>query len=158
MYQIAEAIDNATLFATCQGKYSNTEEEKDPKEEKKCVKVWHGSRKTLAAAMISMAVHESHLAQHIHENRCRLDIGECDARREWNSEKKEYVYFQQAFSLWQIQFFSDIPDIHQQAIQIGLSLLLLCQCHFSRKCLNPLRSSHLLFRFLQPYLLLSHLL
>jgi hypothetical protein len=54
---------------------------------------WPGPKQELVAAMVSLAVHETHLAQHVHAGKCKPH--ECDRGR--------------AASLWQIQHGPHIP-------------------------------------------------
>lgn len=75
---IAESIVKATDRATC---HEDTSEECKPK--------WTAGRESLAIMLVNLAWWESRLALHVHQNRCRVLIGECDAGR--------------ARSIWQLQ-------------------------------------------------------
>jgi len=75
---ISEAIVKAADRATCH---------EDPSE--KCKPKWTAGRESLAIMLVNLAWWESRLALHVHQNRCRVLIGECDAGR--------------ARSIWQLQ-------------------------------------------------------
>lgn len=65
---IAQAIDSATLHATCTGPYQDAEE---------CVPVWRRERSQLMAILIAQGYFESRFAAHVQAGRCRRN--ECDA-------------------------------------------------------------------------------
>jgi hypothetical protein len=66
---------------------------------------WPGDRNELAAALITQAVFETHLARHVHAGRCKQH--ECDGGR--------------AATLWQLQYGSWLPRKQWLAMQ-GLEL------------------------------------
>lgn len=107
---VANAISDASLRATCQGPYT-------PREGEKCRRLWPASAKAIAFLLATQAIHETHLSAEIHHNRCRLQLGECDARIQRKGGK--LVYTQQSFSLWQIKRYG-IPDLEWAAIQDGV--------------------------------------
>jgi hypothetical protein len=69
---ISNGIDDAASRATCTGSY---------KEDKDCKTIWTGSKKELAGLLITQGFFESRFAEHVHEDRCRTGIGECDHGR-----------------------------------------------------------------------------
>ena len=71
------AIDRAVEQATCD------------KKDKGCKPQWRGAKEDLRWLLIGQAYFETHLAQHVHEDKCRAKLGECDSGK--------------AKSLWQIQ-------------------------------------------------------
>jgi hypothetical protein len=80
--RIAVSIDQATLRAVCAGVFQTED----------CKRTWMGTRRQLAAAMVSLGWHESKYAQAIGEGRCHdLPKGmQCDnghARGYWQSWK-----------------------------------------------------------------------
>lgn len=66
--QCASAINNAR----CAGPWSGADW---------CSPVWSDSPELLAASLATLWLFESGGARHIHEGRCRLALGECDAWR-----------------------------------------------------------------------------
>ena len=107
---IANSVMFAADWATCT----------DQPAEEECKPIWGRSRKELAFLLVTQAIFESTLAQHVHENRCRLELTECDAARKWDKATEKYVYRQKAFSLWQLQRFRDIPMKHWKFISSGV--------------------------------------
>lgn len=101
------AIVKAVHRATCEGSPTG------------CKRIWPGSQKELAMLLVAQAVHETHLSQLIHDNKCRLEIGECDSQKIWNSRLGRYVYVQQSYSLWQLKLFRDIPREDWVLIESG---------------------------------------
>lgn len=105
---IAQAINIATLQAVCATEATkfadvmsevaqlNPEPTSDSQEKKteaeadaeECLPLWRGSPRRLAFLLLTQAYFETRLAVHIHEGKCRVRIGECDAGR--------------ATSLWQL--------------------------------------------------------
>lgn len=100
---VAKSVWMASKLATCRGI-----------EDERCQRVWPGSQKALAMLLISQGKHESHFAQHIHENNCRVEIGECDAKH------TDEGIVPQSLSPWQIKLFNDIPKKHWVKIQEGI--------------------------------------
>jgi hypothetical protein len=95
---IAQAINDATLFAVCAKDArplpplpgEAKEEEGQP-----CTPVWRGDARQLAFLLLTQAYFETRLARHVHEGRCRVSQGECDSGR--------------ATSLWQLQAGGHLP-------------------------------------------------
>jgi len=85
MHVIAEAIDDASSKATCEGKYSTTD----------CKKTWTNSKRDLALLLVTKGFWESKFAKNVHEGKCRPY--ECD------SYTKNGRVIHKARSLWQIQ-------------------------------------------------------
>lgn len=100
---IAQAINIATLQAVCATEASEfaevisevaqlqeptSENQEKRAQADKCLPLWHGSPRRLAFLLLTQAYFETRLAVHIHEGKCRVRIGECDAGR--------------ATSLWQL--------------------------------------------------------
>lgn len=88
---IVEAINIATERAVCMKNATplpplpgDTAEPESP-----CKPVWRGSPRELAFLLLTQAYFETHLAQHVHEGKCRVNLGECDGGK--------------ATSLWQLQ-------------------------------------------------------
>jgi hypothetical protein len=90
---IAQAIDSATLQATCSGPYRDADW---------CDPVWHGERATLAAILIVQGYFESRFAAHVQAGRCRRD--ECDAITLPGGR-----VFHRARSYWQLHASSLLP-------------------------------------------------
>lgn len=92
---IAEAINIATLHAVCMKEappFPVLEGDDAPEGEvdaNACKPVWRGSPRELAFLLLTQAYFETHLAQHVHEGKCRVHLGECDGGK--------------ATSLWQLQ-------------------------------------------------------
>ena len=82
---ISAAIAAAAVEATCEG----------AKPEATCTAVYPGNTRELAFLLVSQAYHETRLAKHVHEGRCRTHIGECDSGR--------------AIGLWQLQAGPHLP-------------------------------------------------
>lgn len=88
---IAEAINIATLHAVCftdAPPFPALPGEEDSTE-LPCQPIWRGSPRELALLLLTQAYFETHLAQHVHEGKCRVHLGECDGGK--------------ATSLWQLQ-------------------------------------------------------
>ncbi len=68
---VAQSVARATAILTCDG----------ASEEDKCERKWNGSRESLAVMLVNLGWWESRYALHVHQNRCRVLIGECDAGR-----------------------------------------------------------------------------
>jgi hypothetical protein len=83
METIATAIVKATDNATCYKKEN-------------CKPRWIGSRDQLATLLLTIGFLESGFAKHIHEDKCRTKIGECDGGR--------------AKSLWQVHNSNNLPQ------------------------------------------------
>ena len=90
---VATAIVDASNHATCH--------------QRKCDPLWGRSREDLAALLIVQGWWESRYALHVHQDKCRIKIGECDAGR--------------AKSVWQVhasgpvsvKFWSTIGGVEQ---------------------------------------------
>ncbi len=98
---IASAINIAALHATCskhapefpvltksEGGERSTDEESASEKKKSCSPIWSGSARRLAFLLLTQAYFETRLAAHIHEGKCRVNLGECDGGK--------------ATSLWQL--------------------------------------------------------
>jgi hypothetical protein len=109
MELVADAIHDSATRATC------TESHK----KEGCKPIWGGSAKSMSMLLVTQAVSETNLSHYIHDNQCRLEIGECDAARIWNKRKKKYVYFQMSFTLWQLKRFRDVSTAAWDKIQKG---------------------------------------
>ena len=132
---VAEAIDDASLRATCQGPYA------PPKDDlASCKRLWPGSRKTLSYLLVTQALHETHLSAEIHHNRCRLEIGECDSRWYFDRKLQKRVYVQQSFSLWQLKQFRDIPNNDWDQIQLGQEGTQVAAWHAARRLASAYRA------------------
>lgn len=110
--EVSQNVVSATDLATCY-------EGGDTAIPEGCKRIWPDSRKSLAILLVEQAVSESDLSHRIQDNECRLEIGECDARRSWDYDEKRPRYTQRAFSLWQLQYFGDIPTAHWEVIRTG---------------------------------------
>jgi hypothetical protein len=125
---MADAVVSAVNVATC------TEQPSD------CRRIWPGSPKELAMSLVTLAHYESNFAQHIHEGRCNLAKGECDARRvpvmnEWGKAQR----VARSISPWQIQKF-DIPDDEWTKISSGVEGTSLAAWHAARRLSSAYRS------------------
>lgn len=86
---VARGVALAADLATCTG---------DWRDEEDCEPAWPVERKLeLVGALISQGWWESRYAQHVHEGRCRVHIGECDGGK--------------ARSPWQIQTSALVTDV-----------------------------------------------
>jgi hypothetical protein len=90
---IARAIDGATLHATCEGPYRESEG---------CEPVWRRERSQLAAILIVQGYFESRFAARVQAGRCRRD--ECDAI--WLPGGR---IFHRARSYWQLHASPLVP-------------------------------------------------
>lgn len=111
MELVADSIMIAVDRATCH------EQPEGP-----CKSIWDDSaygRKSLAVLLVIQANHETNLSHRIHDNQCRLQFGECDARKDFNPKTQKYVLSQQSYSLWQVKKFRDIPLSHWRMIEKG---------------------------------------
>lgn len=131
---VADAISSAALRATCQGPHAPAEGDEE------CPRLWPGSAKGLAFLLATQALHETHLSSEIHHNRCRLAIGECDARVVRDPQTGTLTYIQQSFSLWQIKRYSDIPDDHWALIERGVPGTHYAAWHAARRLASAYRS------------------
>lgn len=102
---VAEAIVDASDRATCQGSYKKDD----------CQRVWPGARKDLAVLLLAKAVHETNLAQRIHDGECRVEKGECDSAR-MQLPDGTVRRVPQSVSLWQMKKYG-ITDEEWAAIQ-----------------------------------------
>lgn len=68
---VAQSVARAADLLTCRGSPDGD----------KCERKWRGSRETLAVMLVNLGWWESRYALHVHQNRCRVLIGECDAGR-----------------------------------------------------------------------------
>lgn len=134
---IQDTIVNAADAATCQGPFTNKE---DTSPEDKCVRVWPGSKRSLAVLLVAQAVHETHLSAEVHHNRCLLDKGECDARWYYDRKQKRRVYVQQSFSPWQLKRFHDIPKEHWEEIEKGVPGTYYSAWHAARRLSSAFRA------------------
>lgn len=107
---IAEAIDAATLHATCSEDAPDVpelvRESASPVEEsssRSCTPLWHGSARILAFLLLAQAHFETRLAAHIHRGKCRTRLGECDGGK--------------AASLWQLQHGPHLPKERWKRLQ-----------------------------------------
>jgi len=82
---ISTAIAEAADLATCTGAGARPG----------CTPLYRGDARELAFLLLSQAYHETRLARHVHEGRCRTEIGECDSGR--------------AIGLWQLQAGPHLP-------------------------------------------------
>jgi hypothetical protein len=94
---VAEAIDDATTRATCQGL--------DP-----CTPIWPGRPVELAAALARTGWFESRYARHIHEGRCGR--WECDP---FKLPSGRIVH--RALSVWQVQPSRLVPTAEWRTIR-----------------------------------------
>lgn len=69
---LAVGMTKVAEFATCTGDY---EDDSD------CKRTFSGSPVELAVGLYTIGKWESYFAQHIHEDKCRIHIGECDGGR-----------------------------------------------------------------------------
>lgn len=107
---IAEAINIATLHAVCVKDAPSLPDlpGDDPEATTKaCTRIWRGSPKELAFLLLTQAYFETHLAQHVHEGKCRVHLGECDGGK--------------ATSLWQLQAGGHLPKSRWEKLS-GTSL------------------------------------
>jgi hypothetical protein len=110
MTLVGDAVSHAATKATCTGEFG---------EDAACKPIWGGTPKSLAMLLITQGVAETNLSHLIHDNQCRLSVGECDSTRFWSPQKKEYIYRQRSFSLWQIKLYQDISPEDWTLIQEG---------------------------------------
>lgn len=85
MEVIAQAIDDASSKATCEGKYAGGG----------CQKTWPKDKKSLALLLVTKGFWESHFSKNVHEGKCRAY--ECDAYKIANK------VYHRARSPWQVQ-------------------------------------------------------
>lgn len=88
---IAEAINIATQNAVCMKDAPPLPELPGNGATAKtaCMPLWRGTPRELAFLLLTQAYFETHLAKHVHEGKCRVNLGECDGGK--------------ATSLWQLQ-------------------------------------------------------
>jgi hypothetical protein len=120
---IAQAIDSATLQATCSGPYRGADW---------CEPVWHGDRSTLAAILIVQGYFESRFAAHVQAGRCRRD--ECDAitlsggrvfhraRSYWQLHASSLVPWNEWYRLAGVEFVPTADAAYAAARVVGLGL------------------------------------
>lgn len=90
MEVIADGILSAADNATCTGSWSDADW---------CTSIWPAQEKThLIVLLTTLGWHESRFTKHVHEGRCRVRIGECDAVRLPNGS-----FIALARSPWQTQ-------------------------------------------------------
>lgn len=89
---ISTAIAWAASQATCDGATADSN----------CTPIYAGNTRELAFLLVSQAYHETRLAKHVHEGRCRTQIGECDSGR--------------AIGLWQLQAGAHLPKAEWQTL------------------------------------------
>ena len=89
---ISTAIASAAAEATCEGAPA----------EAGCQPIYAGNTRELAFLLVSQAYHETRFARHVHEGRCRTNIGECDSGR--------------AIGLWQLQAGAHLPKSRWQTL------------------------------------------
>lgn len=93
LHTIAEAISIAAQNAVCmKGAPPLPELPGDaapPSTSTPCSLLWRGSARELSFLLLTQAYFETHLARHVHEGKCRVNLGECDGGK--------------ATSLWQLQ-------------------------------------------------------
>lgn len=106
---VADAIHDSATRATC------TETHK----KEGCKVIWPYSSRSISMLLVEQAVSETNLSHLIHDNQCRLEIGECDAAKVWSKKKGRYNYFQQSFSLWQLKRFRDVSMAAWKKIESG---------------------------------------
>lgn len=135
LVETSEAVDDASLRATCQGPYAPKEGTPDA-----CTRIWPDSQKSLAMLLVTQAIHETHLSAEIHHNRCRLEIGECDSRWYYAPQTKTRVYVQRSFSPWQIKLFEDIPPEDWAEIREGVPGTKSAAWHAARRLSSGYRS------------------
>jgi len=124
----AGALDSAIQRATCEG------------QGEECKRSWRGNPKVLAKLMITTMIHESALAQHVHENRCYLKLGECDSDRYYSKAQGKWIYYQKAFSLWQIQKGDDISSEDWAIIKRGVDGTEVAAWHATRRMASAYRA------------------
>lgn len=104
------------------------------------MRVWPGSRKDLAFALVAQAIKESHLAQHVHANTCRLEKRECDSVRVYDASTRSVVYVQNSFSPWQLKKFDDIPAEEWEQIRSGIPGTKYAAWHAARRFSSAYRA------------------
>jgi hypothetical protein len=72
-----------------------------------CKRRWAGTRQDLGLLLAVTAKFESNLAQHIHEDRCK--VNECDSYRLWIPAQKKYIVLHKAASMWQLHANYSLP-------------------------------------------------
>lgn len=96
---IAEAINIATLHSVCSERAPTFPilpgEEEGVDAPKTCRPTWRGPARDLALLLLTQAYYETRFAQHVHEGKCRVHLGECDGGK--------------ATSLWQLQAGAHLP-------------------------------------------------
>lgn len=120
---IAQAINIATLQAVCareaieftdliseveELRYDSSSGDQPVQQHGECLPLWHGSARRLAFLLLTQAYFETRLAVHIHEGKCRVNLGECDGGR--------------ATSLWQLHAGSQLSKAHWRKLS-GTSLV-----------------------------------
>lgn len=86
---ISISVESAINHATCAGPWASADW---------CTPVWHGPPLVLARLAAATGYAESAYARHVHEGRCRLKLGECDAYKLPGG-----VLAPGAVSVWQLQ-------------------------------------------------------
>jgi len=121
---IAQAIDSATLQATCSGPYRGADW---------CDPVWRGDRSTLAAILIVQGYFESRFAAHVQAGRCRRD--ECDAiklpggrvfhraRSYWQLHASALLPWPEWYSIAGVEFVPTADAAYAAARVLGLGLV-----------------------------------
>lgn len=90
---IADSVAVGAIEATC-----------DDGQKEDCKRTWPGSSYEVGSLATDLGWWESRYAKHVHEGRCRLKIGECDAVRLSNG-----IYVALAQSPWQLQQSGLVP-------------------------------------------------
>lgn len=91
MYMTAAAVVSAVDAATCSGPWNGADW---------CQPVWpRAEKRQLAVLLVTLGWHESRFALHVHKNRCRVKLGECDAVR-----LPDGRYIALARTPWQMQY------------------------------------------------------
>lgn len=143
LVETSEAVDDASLRATCQGPYApkeGTPGSPASASGETCTRIWPDSQKSLAMLLVTQAILETHLSAEIHHNRCRLEIGECDSRWYYAPQTKTRVYVQRSFSPWQIKLFEDIPQEDWAEIREGVPGTQAAAWHAARRLSSGYRS------------------
>lgn len=92
---VASATSSAAMHASCLGPWKSADW---------CVPVWHRSPFEISRLLITIGHFESNFAEHVHANRCRLNLGECDA------DKVNGRWVATAVGPWQTKLVYLAPD------------------------------------------------
>ena len=129
---IAQAISQVSRRAVCEGAGDAP-----------CERIWPGSAEELAAALVTVAWHESRFVLRVHQGKCRRD--ECDARKGPGG-----AIYHLARGLWQVHSSGIVPrDVWRSSVGTTLDRTTtaawgaaLALSHGRRTCAKAAKGKH----------------